>query len=167
MAFSTTQGPALLGRPPAPQPDSRGVPGRARWREDTAIEDSDLHLHDIPKVRFEALASYARHPAAHLFATEVRWLADDLELVLVIILLDTDDEYSAVLLARDLNERFRWVGSTDFFERAEDAAYAAEREVEEFLPDLADRRVQGDERSAAVDFFSPVRPRSKLNPAFL
>lgn len=126
-----------------------------------------MPLHDIPKLRFEALASYARHPAAQLLATEVRWLADDSEAVLATILLDTDGEHSAQLLARDLNERFRSVGSTGFFETAESAADAAEREAEEILTDLAERRIQGDERGAAVDFFSPVRPRSKLNPGFL
>jgi hypothetical protein len=126
-----------------------------------------LPLHDISQVRFEALASYARHPAAQVFATEVRWLADDPGAVLAVILLDTDGEYSAQLLARDLNERFRSVGGTGFFDKVGDAVDAAEHVAEEIVANLADRRIQGDEQGAVVDFFSPTRRRSKLNPAFL
>lgn len=126
-----------------------------------------MPLRDIPQVRFEALASYARHPAASLLAREVRWLADDLEQVLVVILLDTDDEYSAVLMARDLRERYRWIASTDYFGTADEAARAAAQAVDEILRSLDDRRTQGDERGQAVDFFAPVRPRPKLNPSFL
>lgn len=80
-----------------------------------------MPLPDIPKRRFEALVYYARHPADRRFATEVRWLADDREFVLVVILVDTDGEYSAQLLARDLKQRFRSLGSTGFFETADGA----------------------------------------------
>lgn len=126
-----------------------------------------MPLHDIPQVRFEALASYARHPVAQVLATEVRWLADDVEAVLAVILMDTDGEYSAQLLARDLNERFRSVGGTGFLGTEEEAVDAAKREADEIRANLADRRVQGDEQGRAVDFFSSTRGRSKLNPAFL
>ncbi len=126
-----------------------------------------MPLHDIPQVRFEALASYARHPVAQFFASEIRWLADDDETVVAVILLDTDGEYSAQLLVRDLDERFRSVGGTGFFGTAKDAVDAAEREADEIRANVAERRIQGDEQGRAVDFFSPSRRRSRLNPTFL
>lgn len=124
-------------------------------------------LHAISRIRFDALASYARHQASRLLATEIGWLSDDLERVLVVVLLDSDIEYSCAILARDLKERYRWVAGTEYFTTPAAARAAAEHGVADVLAELDERRAQGDEVGVAVDFFSPVRERSKLNPAFI
>lgn len=62
----------------------------------------------IAKVRFDALASYARDPRMPLFGAELAWFASDDERMLATLIVDTDGEFSAVLLARDLKERYRW-----------------------------------------------------------
>lgn len=67
-------------------------------------------VNEISKLRFDALASYARNPAIVFLARELRWFEFDHERLLAALVLDTDGEYSAVFMARDLKERYRWVG---------------------------------------------------------
>ena len=72
-------------------------------------------MNDISRKRFDALAAYARHPLASIVATELRWLEFAGERVLAALLQDADADFSAVILARDLNERYRWVDMTGYF----------------------------------------------------
>lgn len=124
-------------------------------------------MNDISKIRFDALASYCRHPAASLLAREIRWLEAAAEQVLVTLILDTDGEFSGILLAQDLKERYRWIGMTEYFASPDEALDAARAKVEEILPKLDEERAQGDERGRPVDFFRPMKPIDKLNPAFV
>jgi hypothetical protein len=124
-------------------------------------------MNDIPKVRFDALASYCRHPAVSLVAKELQWLATPDERILATLLLDTDDQFSAVILARDLKERYRWISMTGYFESSGDALADLEHRVQQLIPTLEQERAQGDEVGKPVDFFRPVRPTKNLNPGFL
>lgn len=126
-----------------------------------------LGINEISQVRFDAPASYCRHPAASVLATELRRLEFADERVLAALLLETDGESSAVILAWDLKERHRWIAMTDYFSSAGEALAAAERKVSALLPALDYEREQGDERGATVDFFEPVREAAKLNPTFV
>lgn len=124
-------------------------------------------MQDISRVRFDALASYCRQPFALVQAEEVRWLQVASETVLVVVIRDrTDGDYSAMLLARDLKERYRWVEMTDFFPTEAEAIGATSSRVAKVLRNLEQERKQGDEKGAPVDFFSHVAPPEKLNPAF-
>ncbi|RQS48583.1 hypothetical protein DIE00_11395 [Burkholderia sp. Bp8989] len=124
-------------------------------------------MQDITKVRFEALAAYCRQPSALILGEEVRWLQAHGEAVLVVVIRDVaDGDYSAMLLARDLKERYRWVEMTAFFGSIEDALGAAPEIVERIYADLETQRAQGDEKGKLVDFFFPVVPKEKLNPDF-
>ena len=79
-------------------------------------------MQEISKVRFEALAAYCRHPGALIAAEEVRWLQAHDEAILVVVIRDVaDGDYSAMLLAQDLRERYRWVEATPFFATADEA----------------------------------------------
>ena len=128
-------------------------------------------MQDISKLRFDPLAAYCRHPAASLFAQEVRWLHAADEQVLVTLVVDTDGEFSGILLARDLKERYRSVAVTDFFESADEALAGTRQKVEEILPKLDEERIQGDDYGPAVDFsghgglrtcFTPTLPGWRL-----
>lgn len=123
-------------------------------------------MNDISKVRFDALAAYCRHPMAAWLAKEVRWLEAANGQLLVTLILDTEGEFSGILLARDLQERYRWVDMTDYFMFPDEALAAAEQKVAAYLPMLDAKRAQGDERSP-TDFFRPVRPVEKLNSSFV
>src|SRR6266540_271554 len=68
----------------------------------TIDRSSGTAMNDISKVRFDALASYARHPLASFLSVELRWLEFADERVLATLILDTDGEFSGVILAQDM-----------------------------------------------------------------
>jgi hypothetical protein len=124
-------------------------------------------MQDIKRVRFEALAAYCRQPGALIAAEEVRWLKEYDEEVLLVVIRDvTDGDFSAMVLARDIKERYRWVGMTSSFETVEAALAAAPELVEKIRVDLARQRAQGDEKGKPVDFFTPIVGAEKLNRDF-
>lgn len=89
------------------------------------------------------------------------------EAVLVVVIRDvTDGDYSSMLLAKDLKERFRWVHMTAFFETIEAALAEVPELVEQIYCDLEKARVQGDEKGKPIDFFTPIVPKEKLNVDF-
>ena len=124
-------------------------------------------MEDIKRVRFEALGRYCRQPLALYAADEVRWLHAHDEAVLVVVIRDrADGDFSAMLLARDLRERYRFVEMTAFFATVDEAVAIAPDLIERVYADLERLRVQGDEKGKPVDFFAPVVAVDKLNPDF-
>lgn len=124
-------------------------------------------MKDIKKVRFEALAAYCRQPGALIQGAEVRWLQAHDEAILVVVIRDIeDDDFAAMLLARDLKERYRWVEMTKFFPTIDEALAAAPARIEKVYSDFDKERAQGDEKGKPVDFFTPVVAVEKLNPDF-
>jgi hypothetical protein len=121
----------------------------------------------ISKARFDALASYCRDPLAFALAAELAWLATADEQVLATLMIDLDGEFSAVVLARDLKERYRWVGATAFFATPIEALADLRLKVDALLPELDEQRGQGDEVGQPVDFFTPVGAVEELNPDFI
>lgn len=116
--------------------------------------------------RFNAFAGYARSPDAAALGTELSWFEFREGRVLATLIKDTDREYSAALLAPDLAERYRWVGQTAFFKDAEDAQIALIEKASDIINNLETRREQGDE-GTPVDFFAPVKSKSKPHSTFL
>lgn len=121
----------------------------------------------ISKVRFDAIASYTREPGAPLWAMELAWLATEDERVLATLILDTDGQFSAQVLAPDLKERYRWVSATAFYATPIEALAHLQLLVNDLLVRLASERSQGDEVGKPVDFFTPVHEPEKLNPDFI
>ena len=124
-------------------------------------------MQEISEVRFNALAGYCRQPYALIAANEVRWLEAHNEDILIVVIRDvTDGDYSALLLAKDLKERYRWVGDTPFFDTVEEVMAAAPAEVEQVHAKLDEERAQGDEKGKPVDFFTPIVSAEKINADF-
>ena len=124
-------------------------------------------MNEIKQVRFEALAAYCRLPGAHVVGEEVRWFEAHSEAILVVVVRDFEDgEFSAMLLARDLKERYRWVEMTKFFSTIEEALAAAPARIEKVYADFDKERAQGDEKGRPVDFFTPVVAAERLNSDF-
>jgi hypothetical protein len=122
----------------------------------------------ISKIRFEALAGYCRRPETIFFAEEIQWLQARNEDVLVVVIRDrTDDDFSAILLARDLKLRYRFIDATEFLESTDAALAAASPRLEVALSDLDKQRAQGDEKGRPIDFFTPIVPQGKLHPDFV
>lgn len=124
-------------------------------------------MRPISRSRFDALAAYARSPMAMFLMQELAWFESADGKIIATIVVDTDDEYGAMILARDLDERFRWIGATDFVKTPEEALGALHQRLAEVGPDLDQLRVQGDEKGEPIDFFSPLSPNEKLSPDFL
>lgn len=124
-------------------------------------------MNDISRVRFEALAAYCRGPYAFIYGEEERWLESNDERLLIVVIRDRDDnDYAAILLARDLKERYRWVQMTKFFRTVEAALAATPELIAQVLEDFEHERIQGDEKGKAVDFFEPIVKPEKLNSDF-
>jgi hypothetical protein len=97
---------------------------------------------------------------------ELGWFEAESESVVATLVVDTDGEFSGIILARDRLERFRWVGATGYFDTAEEALTDLHYKIQDLVPDLEERRDQGDESGLAVDFFTPVVADAKLHPNF-
>ena len=98
---------------------------------------------------------------------ELAWLASDDEWVVATLIVDTDGEFSAQVLARDLKERYRWVAGTPFFSTPVEALAHLQETVDELLPKLDEERSQGDEVGKPIDFFTPIHPTDELNSDFV
>lgn len=126
-----------------------------------------LQLKTISKVRFEALAGYCRLPETRLHSEEVGWFEAEDEAVLVAVVRDFEDgDFAAILLARDLKERYRFVRIGKFLRSYDKVVANVPTLVSEVMSDLDTERVQGDEKGKPVDFFTPVVPIEKLHPDF-
>ncbi|MFC4532008.1 hypothetical protein [Sphaerisporangium dianthi] len=120
----------------------------------------------ISRARWESLAAYCRKPPAQALSHELAWFEADGERIVATLIVDTDGEYSGIILARDRLERFRWVGGTGYFDTPEDALADLNREILDLLPNLEEERLQGDETGRAVDFFTPLADSARLHPHF-
>ena len=127
-----------------------------------------MAMNEISKVRFDALAAYCRQPEVSLVSKELQWFEFAEERVLATLVWDTvDNQFTAVILAPDLREQYRWVGMTAFLDSPEEALDALARKVNELLPTLETERVQGDEQGPPVDFFRLAGATDRLNPDFV
>jgi hypothetical protein len=120
----------------------------------------------ISRARWEALAAYCRRPLASVLMQELAWFEAENERVLATLVIDTDNEFSGIILARDSMERFRWVGATGYFDAPEHALVDLHYKILELLPNLEEHRIQGDETGRSIDFFTPLAAEEKLHPHF-
>ncbi|UKD58604.1 hypothetical protein L3Q65_18375 [Amycolatopsis sp. FU40] len=97
---------------------------------------------------------------------EIGWFEAGDERLLATLVVDTDDEFSGIILAQDLRERYRYIGQTKYFSRPEEAVAALDLTMQELLPRLESERAQGDEVGPPIDFFTPVVGEDKLHPSF-
>jgi hypothetical protein len=124
-------------------------------------------MRPISRLRFNALAGYARDPRTVLIAEELDWFEHGDERVLGVLIRDrTDNDYSGIVLARDELLQYRWTTSTGF-EPTQRRAKALLRPVLEqaaMAPD--DEHYQGHRRVPPVDFFTPIVPLKRSHESF-
>ncbi len=126
------------------------------------------YMKRISPLRFDAMAGYAREPAALIYGEEVGYFEHRSERVLGLLIRDRSDrDFGGLILARDRSRKFRCVHVTGFFDRRRHAEVELRREMER-ISDLPDPEYyQGDERRQPVDFFASVVPANRLNPSFV
>lgn len=124
-------------------------------------------MNKIRKERFEALVGYSRLPHALMISVEVEWWAADQEILLGTVVHDfSDADFTAILLGRDLDHRYRCIGVTKSFDTPEDARDALFTQAEQVLQSREVVFPQGDERGVKVDIFEPVYAEERLNVDF-
>lgn len=122
-------------------------------------------MRPITRARFNIVAGYARHPNVARLAREIGWFEIDSPLLVGVVIVDTDREFSGIVLAPDLAERYRWVNQTRFFATRAEAESQLEQQLTSAAREFDRIRVQGDE-STAMDFFTPITEESRLHPTF-
>lgn len=124
-------------------------------------------MNRLDKRRFEALAGYIRSPYSALFAKELSWFEVGDEKLLGVISLDTsDNDFAAMVLARDAVNRFRCVdGKASLPTEADAIAYLEERLIAN-LPQPAEYFFQQDEPAKPTEFFAPAVKADKMAEAF-
>lgn len=123
-------------------------------------------LNGIPKARFDAFVGHARAPEVALVATEVAWFESVASEVFAVMIFDTDDEYSGIIFAADLDGRFRAAAGTDCYDTSKEALEALHQKVAHILTDVDAHREQGDETGVPTDFFHARVPTTKQHPSF-
>lgn len=130
-----------------------------------------MEIQSIKESRFNALAAYARNPAAKLLSKEIKWFQTNDLLIVACMLFDyTDREYIGNIMARDEAKRYRNIGLTGFFTDFELAQETLFNRITECHSDINNVRLQyrGDTNPPTpVNFFTPLsNTQTRLDPLF-
>jgi hypothetical protein len=120
----------------------------------------------LDRKRFNALAGHSRNPATSFFARELEWFSNEQETVIGALLVDTDGEFTFVIMGRDEGGRFRAIDMGAGYETREKAVQCLKDRIVRYTAETEQVFPQGDERPV-VDLFAPVAPEEKLHPHFV
>lgn len=124
-------------------------------------------MRQISRVRFDALAGYARDPRTLLTAGELAYFEHANERVLGILVRDRfDNDFAGIVLARDELKQYRWTTMTDFEPKELWARARLRPKLEQAALAPDEEHYQGHSKRVPVDFFSPVVSRDRLNQNF-
>src|SRR6266478_2926809 len=99
----------------------------------TSVVIPSRPIHPISKLRFDAIAGYARRLGAHVLSEELAWYETPNGRVVGTLILDTyDDDFGGIIMGRDEKERFRCVDITAFSVSPEIASNRLKAEMEEW-----------------------------------
>lgn len=124
------------------------------------------HFKPISKSKFDAYF-YGRSPFIKQFTEETHWYiyeTSDITLLAVVLLCKIDNDYNAIVLARDLNKRFRPVDTRCSLPTPEAAMEEALDGVPKVLASAVDGLIsQGDEAPSPFAIFAAKVPQHKRN----
>ncbi len=124
-------------------------------------------MRTIEKERFEALIAYTRNPlAAGVLSKEVEWYASDNEALLATIIIDVDNEFTAIILGRDADLKYHCIDSSMPFEQINDARKNMFAESKKLLEDGESIFPRGNESNKTQNLFDVICAKEKLNPNF-
>ena len=124
-------------------------------------------MRPVSRLRFDALAAYARDPRAKWLGEELGYFEHANERVLGILIRDrADEDYAGLVLARDELSQYRWIKGTDFQPTPRHARALLRREMELAAMQPENAYHQGHKKPEVVDFFTPVTRQDLLNPSF-
>jgi ribosomal protein L30 len=121
----------------------------------------------LSRLRFNALAGYARLPATVLMFEELEWHGTNDERVIGALVRDrADKDFGWIVLGRDERLRFRAISAGSSLvsaDAARDELFSGIK-AEHAKPDKEFH--QGDASGPPVDFFKPLVPEDRFNPVF-
>jgi hypothetical protein len=121
----------------------------------------------LSKVRFDALAGYARSPNIVLIIEELEWYCTADERVLGMLTLDrVDHDWGWVIFGRDERFQFRAVDVNVSYPSIEKSRAALMARLVEHHAKADEEFHQGDAKRAPTDFFTPVVDERKLHSTF-
>ena len=127
----------------------------------------EIVIKALDQQRFSALAGLSRSPATAYISEELAWYANEDETIVGVVLHDIiDNDYVAVVLARDERGRFRAFDVKPSIDTEEAAAGWLERAIKWHTGTGLRRYPQGDE-TKATDLFTPLLPTERLHPYFI
>jgi len=127
----------------------------------------EIIIKELPLKRFNALAGLSRSAGASYVSRELAWFANDDESILGTLLIDTiDNDYVAILMARDEFGKFRCFDLECSIENIEDAKNWLIRAIKWHTCQNMKIIPQGG-ASTGVDLFTPVVTTAKQHPYFV
>ncbi|HCC7898885.1 TPA: hypothetical protein M8I63_003647, partial [Klebsiella pneumoniae] len=121
----------------------------------------------ISRSRFNALATYARNPQVKYHSNELEWFETIDGKVLGTLLLDTiDNDYAGIILARDLNKKYRFIDITKFDDSRIKTRKKLLNRIRELHSSVDEQGIQGDESAETMDFFIDIN-KENINPDFM
>ncbi|EHT5237400.1 hypothetical protein OD040_004316 [Escherichia coli] len=128
---------------------------------------SFLDIKKMSKERFNAFVDWTRMPNTELLGYEFEWYCSPREFLLGALLLDQiDEDYSGIVLARDLSGRYRCI---DLFTSVSEMN-SARAKLKKLMRKHTKLNVkvfpQGDETYKAMDLFTPIVTPDKLHHHF-
>lgn len=124
-------------------------------------------MQPLSRLRFNALAGYAKDPRAPVYSEELGWFEHAQERVLGVLIRDRHDgDYAGIVLARDELLQYRWTAMTEFEPTLRRAKARLRPAMEQAAMAPDDAHHQGHRQARPVDFFTPVVRRERLDPDF-
>ena len=121
----------------------------------------------IRKERFEALIAYTRNPlAGGVLSKEIEWYASNNEVLLATIIIDLDHEFTAIILGRDADLKYRCIYYSASFEQIDEARKNMYAESKQLIEDSKSIFPQGDESNKKQNLFDVICDKEKINPHF-
>lgn len=126
----------------------------------------EITIKDLDVKRFNALAGYARSPAAAYMCRELAWYSNEEENVVGVLLLDIiDNDFASVVLGRDEGGCFRaFAVQASFPDR--DSAINWLYNTIKWHTCNSPKIFPQDDKSEALDLFTPIVPIDKQHPYF-
>jgi hypothetical protein len=124
-------------------------------------------MRPLEKERFEALIAYTRNPlAAGVLSKEVEWYASDNEVLLATIIIDFDNEFTSIILAKNADFKYYCIDSSMPLEQINDARKYMLAESKKLLKKGKSIFPHGNENNKTQNLFDVICDKEKLNPHF-
>lgn len=121
----------------------------------------------LSRERFNSFVDWTRMPNIELLSKELEWYCGPQEHLLGVVLLDLEDkDYGAVVLARDLSNRFRCIDGFANEEKLNTARAKLKKLIRKHIKNGVRIFPQGDETYEPMNLFTPIVKEEKLHKHF-